>query len=452
MIRNPSKLQALIEEYSRLRRLEGFTPQSRGQRLNHFVAELLQCWSIKAKSNIRGSGEIDVGFEMNGRRFILEAKWENRPIGTEPIAKLQKRLRQRLGGTLGLFLSMSGFSPEAVEDLKVGEQLMVLLLSREHLQAMLSGFIPPQELINRLITKAAFYGEGLVSLQSLFETTPPNGLGVIFGSPDEIVREGLVVESIPGFQASVIASNLPFGQSGVAEFSKNKVLLTLKQGIWCLDYERQTLDIWFGMPGCSRNALVTENGAVFMVRKAGIGRLRNGEFCIVGGGFCGNVCLFRGRDEGVWVFSNGYPEGIEGSRPQVTQLGESIGDEKRFEIDYPPACGINAALISDGRFLVIGSGGVAVMEAGVPKKVLSRNVTNPMGLARLPGDRFIIASGEVELSELDISNESVTRVARLKLQGSVSELAESADGGGYLFLHYSKANRKSAGILIRWQY
>lgn len=329
---------------------------------------------------------------------------------------------------------------------------MVLLLAREHLEAMISGFIPPQELINRLITKASFYGESFVSLQSFFEITPPNELGVLIGSPDETVREDLVVESIPEFQVSTIASDLPFGQSGVAEFSENKVLLTLKQGIYSLDYDRQALDIWFGMPDCSRNVLVTPNGTVFMVRKAGVGCLRNGEFSIVGGGFCGNVCLFHGRDEGVWVFSNGYPDGIRKSSPQVTQLGESLGDEERYEIDYPPACGVNAALISDGRFFVIGSCGVAVIEPGVSKQVLSLDLTNPMGLARLPGDRFIIASGQVKLSELDISKRSITPIAKLKLQGTVSELAESADGGGYLFSHYLKTDKESFGILIHWQY
>lgn len=369
MIRNPSKLQALIEEYRRLRNLEGFTPQSRGQRLNSFIAELLQCWGIEAEPNVRGNGEIDVAFEMNNDRFILEAKWEDNPIDTGSVAKLQKRLRQRLGGTIGIFLSMSGFSSETLKDLKEGEQLMVLLLSREHLEAMLSGFIPPQEMIDRLISRASFYGEGLVSLQSLFETKP-NELGPIFDSPDEIMREDLVVESVPEFQARIIASNIPLGQSGVAEFLKNKLLLTLYQGIYILDHNRQTLDIWFGMPNCSRNPLVTQNNSVFIVRRAGVGCVRDDKLSIVGGGFCGNVCLFHGKDEGVWVFSNGYPNRMEGGYPQITKLGESIGYEERYEIDYPPACGTNAALISDGRFIVIGTSGLALIEPGISKRIL----------------------------------------------------------------------------------
>ena len=37
------RLRGLIDEYGRMRRLEGMTPQQRGQRFNEFIAELLRC-------------------------------------------------------------------------------------------------------------------------------------------------------------------------------------------------------------------------------------------------------------------------------------------------------------------------------------------------------------------------------------------------------------------------
>ncbi|GAA1716715.1 hypothetical protein GCM10009765_76680 [Fodinicola feengrottensis] len=39
------------------------------------------------------------------------------------IAKLQKRVRQRLPGTYGVFLTMSGYSPEALADLAYGDRV-----------------------------------------------------------------------------------------------------------------------------------------------------------------------------------------------------------------------------------------------------------------------------------------------------------------------------------------
>ena len=452
MISDPKKLRHLIKEYEGLCRLQGHTPQTRGQRLNHFIAELLQCWGIDAVADVRGSGEVDVGFELEGRRFIAEAKWEKTPVSTGPIAKLQKRLRQRLDGTLGLFVSVSGYTDEAIRDLKEGEQLTVLLLSREHLEAMLSGFIPPAELLSKLITRASWPGEGLVPLTCLFGTPTASNLDISFSCPGEI--PDLITEAVPGLEAEVVASSLPYGQSGIAELSLNTVLVTLQQGLFKLDLEKRTVEVYLPIPGCSRNALVSsDGGSVYVVRKAGVGRIRieDGHFLIVAGGFCGNACLFRGSEDDIWVFANGYPDS-EDSPPVVARLGESIGNETVWAVNYPAACGTNAALVEEGHFLVVGSAGTAIVDLEGSCEVITRDLVNPTGLVHYAGSRFVVASGEVDLSELDISTRSHRKLVHLKLQGSVSEIAKSAEGGGYLFTHYSNAQKHTKGILIRWRY
>lgn len=476
MIQKPEELQRLIEEYGELRNLQGITPQRRGQLFNDFLKRLFLCWGIEANSNMHGSGEIDVGFNLDGRRFLLEAKWEKEPVDIGPIAKLQKRVRQRLGGTVGFLLSMSGFSPDAVRDLKEGEQLWVLLLTREHLEAMLAGFVPPAELINKVLEKASFYGEALAPLRSLWTVVQPDELGIDIRSTGTGCGEQLIEEALPGFQASVIASNLPFGHSGVVETQTNKILLTLRQGVYELDYSRQVLDVFLGIPGCSRNGLVTDDGAVFVIRKAGVACLKEGELRIAGGGFRGNACLLHGKEGDVWVFSNGYPWG-NGGVPQITRLGSQIGEEERYDLDDVAATnGTNASLTTDGHFLVVSTArhiiNLLEVDSRSRRLVAVRNadpdLTNPMGLASLGDSRFVIASDGVllsesdpsgswvktgvMLSELDPSKLDVKQVARLRLQGSVTELVASAEMGGYLFSHYQNRAGESAGIVIRWWY
>ena len=86
------------------------TPQHGGQRFNEFIAELLRCWGLdRVEANVRSVGEIDVTFAVDGTRFILEAKWEQSPVDFGPIAKLRGRITQRLAGTRGVLLSMSGY-------------------------------------------------------------------------------------------------------------------------------------------------------------------------------------------------------------------------------------------------------------------------------------------------------------------------------------------------------
>jgi hypothetical protein len=77
---------------------------------------MFEAWGHQARADLNSRGNIDVAFAIDNQRFVLKAKWEQSPIGTGPIAKLQKRVRQRLGGTIGIFVSMSGYSADAIVD------------------------------------------------------------------------------------------------------------------------------------------------------------------------------------------------------------------------------------------------------------------------------------------------------------------------------------------------
>jgi Holliday junction resolvase-like predicted endonuclease len=167
MLSDPAALRRLISEYGQLRRLEGHTPQSRGQRFIGLIAEVLQCWGIDARANLRTTGEIDVIFTVDGVHYVLEAKWLSIKVDTGAIAKLQKRVRQRLAGTYGVLLSMSGYSPEALAEVKDGERLEVMLLDQSHWEAMLGGQVPPARLFGLVRSYAAFHGEAYALLAEL---------------------------------------------------------------------------------------------------------------------------------------------------------------------------------------------------------------------------------------------------------------------------------------------
>src|SRR5260370_41720098 len=104
-------------------RLEGYTPQSRGVRFNWLIGEMLRRHFIDATHGVVGAGEVDVAFSVESQRFIAEAKWEKEATSTDAIAKLQKRVRQRLRGTIGVFISMGGDTADAPADGNDGERL-----------------------------------------------------------------------------------------------------------------------------------------------------------------------------------------------------------------------------------------------------------------------------------------------------------------------------------------
>ncbi|WP_082032463.1 restriction endonuclease [Nocardia vulneris] len=150
--------EKLRADYVAMRHLTNLTPQLRGQQFNSWLAALLRAYGINAKENQRSAGEIDVVFSIGETRYILEAKWSKTKSDTGQLAKLQKRVRQRLSGTYGVFVAMAGYTDEALGDLIQGDRLELILLDREHVEAMLSGAIGPQELLSKLRDEASFAG------------------------------------------------------------------------------------------------------------------------------------------------------------------------------------------------------------------------------------------------------------------------------------------------------
>ena len=454
MLRDPRRLQQLIAEYGRMRALDGYTPQSRGQRLNGLVADMLMAWGINANADLRSHGEIDVAFELAGRHFVVEAKWGSTRTDTGAVAKLQKRLRQRLGGTVGLIISIAGFTPKALADLKDGEQLMVLCLMRRHLEAMLAGFIPPEELIGELVKKASRRGIGFTEIEDLFERPYHSEMAPRFEHPPEI--DQLIVESVSNFSAEVVVSALPYGQSGVAELSPGHLLLTTTEGVFQVALNDQAVSPFLNIPNCSRNPLVTPDGSVYVVRRAGVARITDGRLEIVAGGLPGNVCLSRGSANTVWAFSNGSPQvGSSSAPPSAVRIGDGLGSQTMFPVDYPPAEAHVAANVDDRTMLICGVAGITLISPADRREIVSaRNnpLTNPGGLTRLAADSFLIACDSVELWELTLTDGELRKVAKLKLNGSGGELTTSGEGGGYLSCCYTDKSRTTRGVVVRWVY
>jgi len=199
------RLRELIAGYGRMRGLEEMTVQQRGQRLNEFVAELLRYWGLgRVEANVRSIGEIDVAFAIDDTRFILEAKWEQAPVSFDPIAKLSRRITQRLTGPRGVFLSMSGYTAGAIGDMLRGQQPDILLLDRSHLEAMLSGLFSPADLFTGLLDRASCRGEVQVPLTGLLMPDDRSPLPALTISSPAGDFPPVITETAPGIHAEVV--------------------------------------------------------------------------------------------------------------------------------------------------------------------------------------------------------------------------------------------------------
>jgi hypothetical protein len=108
----------------------------RGRQLERVLNALLEEEGLEPRLHYRSRGEeIDGSFVVNGRVFLLEAKWHDSPIAASALYAFKGKVDGKLVGTLGIFISMSDYSVDAVDALTVGKDMNVLLFDKGDLDA-----------------------------------------------------------------------------------------------------------------------------------------------------------------------------------------------------------------------------------------------------------------------------------------------------------------------------
>lgn len=132
--------------------------QKRGYRLEKILRELFQLFDLDPKASFRITGEqIDGAFSFEGTDYLLEAKWQKDPVDAKELDSLAGKLLRKLENTLGLFLSINGYSEDAVKAHSSGRRLL-LLMDGNDLMAVIEGRVDLVQLLLRKRRKAAETG------------------------------------------------------------------------------------------------------------------------------------------------------------------------------------------------------------------------------------------------------------------------------------------------------
>ncbi len=103
----------------------------RGFRFERLLNALFERDGMVPRTSYRPKGEqVDGSFICDGRVFLLEAKWHSDPIEASAIYAFKGKIDGKLAGTLGLFISMSGYTTDCVDALVLGKELNVLLMDQ----------------------------------------------------------------------------------------------------------------------------------------------------------------------------------------------------------------------------------------------------------------------------------------------------------------------------------
>lgn len=443
---NDGELRDLLTRYRQLKNMPKGEEKRRGELFNPFLRDLLRAWGLEAHSNqrgIRNRDETDVGFSIGRAYYILEAKWERKPINADPVAKLGLRLKVRPPGTAAVLVSMYGFTKPVRELTEYHPE--IILMDDTHIEAMLTGLVDPDLLLHRLFSWTSRRGGSYVALDRLLLSsdlpqlpswTDPGGKPGVSYIADGVRAKALLVTDEP--------PALTF--TGMTATADGTMLLTCDQGVMRLDPDAGKTNWELPLSGCSGSALPGPDTGFFTACESAVVCWDSRGLTAVAGAFKPHSQLLAGPDGERWMFSTTGPTGrvYQGSHT-LTRLGSRAGEEKPHSIEFNGQ--IKQAAITGRNTLYIASSYFAgelditdEMRLDLPpdsnQAFQAAPFSDVTALHRI-GEQTMLSLGradnEVALYSTDLGTREHTRL--LQVSAAAATALTVRDGVCFLLLH-----------------
>ncbi|WP_206754714.1 restriction endonuclease [Anabaena sphaerica] len=133
-------------------------PQRRGYELEKIFTDLMKISNIPVEESFKIEGEqIDGAIKYDSYYYIVELKWTANKVNQAQISSLYMKVEGKMQ-SLGLFISMNGYSQEALESLTRGKPMQIILLDGTHLMSVISGIRTFKELLEHARKEASLKG------------------------------------------------------------------------------------------------------------------------------------------------------------------------------------------------------------------------------------------------------------------------------------------------------
>lgn len=150
------KLETIKTRYMKL--VGSDNAQTRGFELERVMYELFELFDLDPKASFRNMGEqIDGAFSLEGTEYLFEAKWQKEMVNKAGLVVFSDKVKTKLENTLGVFLSINGFSTDGVTAHQAGGA-SILLMDGSDLMAVLEERIDFTSLLLRKKRHAAQTG------------------------------------------------------------------------------------------------------------------------------------------------------------------------------------------------------------------------------------------------------------------------------------------------------
>lgn len=156
----------LREQYRDLQHLRETTEQKRGFELERLIIELAAFEGLECRAPFRPQGEqVDGLLRLDNRFFLIEAKWTNAPAPASEIYAFRAKVEGKLVGTIGIYVSMSGFADAVPDVLRFGKEINILLMDGTDIWLALQDQHGLAAVISAKLLRAAQYGEVYYTFQ-----------------------------------------------------------------------------------------------------------------------------------------------------------------------------------------------------------------------------------------------------------------------------------------------
>lgn len=150
--------------------------RKRGNILELLLQDAFELHGIETRNRfVRNNGgeQIDGAFILDGWFYIVECKWIEKLSDIRQLDSLYGKLNRSGKQTMGLFLSINGWSEHVVNLLKQNQDKSIILMDGYDLRCILDGStnVSLELLLRNKISNLNFNGEPFYSIGALINQT-----------------------------------------------------------------------------------------------------------------------------------------------------------------------------------------------------------------------------------------------------------------------------------------
>jgi hypothetical protein len=164
-------LSALLTKFEEMQRSNDY--QGRGYGLENLLGELFALFQLELQAPFRrnsGGEQIDGAFSLDSNFYLVECRWRGKPADTAQVDAFRSKVERGSKQTMGLFLSVNGWSSHVPDIMKRTKDMCVVLMDGVELYGVLSDRARLPELLRFKARRLAIHGEPFANMNDFLSS------------------------------------------------------------------------------------------------------------------------------------------------------------------------------------------------------------------------------------------------------------------------------------------